>query len=572
MCPASDKMSSSPAEHYGAIGVLLVLIVLLHHFDALETKLPSMVLLIDNEEVVNRGNRLKPLFLNVGRYLTHDFDLWNLLSHLQSHLNLVIHFEWIKGHQDVVDSSSSNLFVDLNIQVDSLATEIYKEDLPIPQRGFYHSGVVCFHQEGFHVQNINNAIASRESDGRLLAYYKSKGWTEDSLLYVDWIAMEKFLLTLSPIVRCNTIQLMHNWQNTGYQKLQFHNAIHKDVDPSSLESDNNTALRDSRCPLGCGRLEEPFHYMQCTTDTMFAAREKGLSTLREGLEKLKTAPTLIEAIVAGIHCWTYDTEYDLTEESNPLLFDYQHTVLLQQQQQIGWDNFMKGYLSKKWRYIQGSYYKFRKLNKRKYHKDRWILQLLILLQQYRHDLWMLRNASLHGGFDKLHGTLLKTRLLDEVKYYYSRNRDGLSLSDKDMFKLPLAYRRKQGNQQLMLWVKRAALAFELVEENISHQQQLSITDWLTDWTDGTFENTSSSSTATTDIGGPVKRQSDLLDWINLQDGQTRTSACSNTTSNSFLPHTLLDEDTDGCSIEENREIVTDGLHQCHTTNTCILVT
>jgi hypothetical protein len=82
MCPASDKMSSSPAEHYGAIGILLVLIVLLHHFDALDTKLPSLVLLIDNEEAVNRGNRLKPLFLNIGRYLTHDFDLWNLLSHL----------------------------------------------------------------------------------------------------------------------------------------------------------------------------------------------------------------------------------------------------------------------------------------------------------------------------------------------------------------------------------------------------------------------------------------------------------------------------------------------------------
>jgi hypothetical protein len=297
MCPASDKMSLSPAEHYGAIGILLVLIVLLHHFDALDIKLPSLVLLIDNEEVVNRGNRLKPLFLNVGRYLTHDFDLWNLLSHLQSHLKLMIHFEWIKGHQDLVDSSSSNLFVDLNIQMDSLATEIYREDLPIPQRGFYHSGVVCFHQEGCHVQNINNAVASRESDGRLLDYYKSKGWTEDSLLHVDWIAMEKFLNTLSPIVRCNTIQLMHNWQNTGSQKLQFHNALHKGVNPHSVDGSNSTALRDSQCPLGCGCLEEPFHYIQCTVDTMFEAREKGLSTLKQGLEKLKTAPTLIEVFL-----------------------------------------------------------------------------------------------------------------------------------------------------------------------------------------------------------------------------------------------------------------------------------
>jgi hypothetical protein len=184
---------------------------------------------------------------------------------------------------------------------------------------------------------------------------------------------------------------------------------------------------------------------------------------------------------------------------------------------------------------------------------------------------MLWNASLHGGFDKLHGNLLRSRLLEEVKYFYSRNRDGLSLSDKDMFKLPLAYRKKQGNQQLMLWVKHAAMVFDSVEENISQQQQLSITDWLTDWTDGTLETASSSRVAKTDNIRPFRRQSDLLDWINSQDGQTHTFDCSNTASNSLPPNTLLDEDADGSSTEENREIVTDGLHQCHTTNMCILV-
>jgi hypothetical protein len=38
MCPASDRMSSSPAEHYGALAVLIVLVVLLHHHDMLDKK------------------------------------------------------------------------------------------------------------------------------------------------------------------------------------------------------------------------------------------------------------------------------------------------------------------------------------------------------------------------------------------------------------------------------------------------------------------------------------------------------------------------------------------------------
>jgi hypothetical protein len=187
MCPASDKMSSSTAEHYDAIGILLILTMLLHHFDTLNTKLPSL--------------SLEPLFLNVGQYLTHNFDLWGLLLHLQLNLNITIHFEWIRGHQDTIDTRSDHLFIDLNTQVDALATDIYNENMTIYQQGAFHSGIVCYHQDGCHVQNITNAVSSRESDGRLLEYYQSKGWAKDSLLHVDWIAMGKFLNTLSPMMQ-----------------------------------------------------------------------------------------------------------------------------------------------------------------------------------------------------------------------------------------------------------------------------------------------------------------------------------------------------------------------------------
>ncbi len=213
MCPESDKMSSSPAEHYGALSILIVLIVLLHHHDALHEKLPTMVLYIDNEEVVNRGNNFDMNFLNVNHYLTHDYDLWRLMVHLQMTLKITIQFEWIKGHQQDSDVSVDQLPIELNNQVDALATAVYELNIPIPQRGAYHSGQVCFHQEGFHVQNIAKAISARESDARLLTYYKSKGWTEEALLRVDWTSLDKFLLTQSPIARCNTIQFMYNLKN-----------------------------------------------------------------------------------------------------------------------------------------------------------------------------------------------------------------------------------------------------------------------------------------------------------------------------------------------------------------------
>jgi hypothetical protein len=34
-----------------------------------------------------------------------------------------------------------------------------------------------------------------------------------------------------------------------------------------------------------------------------------------------------------------------------------HTQLLQTQEKIGWENFLKGYIAKDWGHIQASYYK-----------------------------------------------------------------------------------------------------------------------------------------------------------------------------------------------------------------------
>lgn len=83
-------------------------------------------------------------------------------------LRITIQFEWIKGHQNSTDNPLDQFSIELNTQADSLATDIYKSDLR----------QVCFHQEGFHVQDIANAISSRESDQHMLDYYRSKGWTE----------------------------------------------------------------------------------------------------------------------------------------------------------------------------------------------------------------------------------------------------------------------------------------------------------------------------------------------------------------------------------------------------------
>jgi hypothetical protein len=471
--PASDKMSSSPTEHYGAIAILVVLIVILYHHNEDGYGWPTLMLYIDNQEVVDRGSTRRPNFLNIGQYLTHDFDLWMVMSQLQDHLALKVEFEWIKGHQCLSMDIDNSTGVLLNIDVDQLATKQYSKNIITPQCGVFHAGTVCYHQEGNHVQDIHNAITSRETDCDILNYYRSKGWKCENLKRVDWVTLGKFLKRRHPIERCKIIQLMHDWQHTGYQKQQF-----------QYES-NSSHTRDAHtdCPLHCGHLEMPLHYMHCTSDIIMTAHTKGLEKLEKSLYKFHTSPPLLEAILNGLLCWETYTEYDLDGESHPTLFDIPHTRLLETQKEIGWDKFLKGFIVKDWGILQGQYYQQQSnLNRRKYTKKTWSHNLLLQLHYYRQQVWKVRNDTLHGGVTKEQRQLNRTQMIMEVKALYKKNRRRIPLCERILFQLPLRFRIKQGNQQLQLWIKRAKLMFATYEDiPIKNDQCTRITDWLSNW-------------------------------------------------------------------------------------------
>ncbi len=377
--PKSNKMSSAPTEHYGAIAVLIVLIVLTRHHGQDSATWPDAILLIDNKEVVNRGNTLSPTFLNARTFLMHDYDLWMVLADLQLHLKLGINFEWIKSHQTKSNNTPPTKEeqalleqkVQINTDVDNMASHAYRNEQSYTERGAFLSGEVCYHQDGAHVQDITKAISSIDSDFTIIQYYLSKGWKMKNLQQVDWIGMEKFMKKQSPISRCNIVQMIHDWQNTGSQKEKFFysDSLKQRITQSVIDKGE----RLSKCPMGCKKTEVPFHFMKCMSDVMVDTRTKGLTDLGKGLSKLKTAPSLSEAIIHGIQCWTDEVEYDLDEKSHELLFSESHSKLLIVQSDIGWEYFVKGFIAKDWGHIQSSFYKTIRVNSLKFNRTRWVV-------------------------------------------------------------------------------------------------------------------------------------------------------------------------------------------------------
>jgi hypothetical protein len=134
------------------------------------------------------------------------------------------------------------------------------------------------------------------------------------------------------------------------------------------------------------------------------------------------------------------TEFELTAETHPLLFDIPHSQLLQNQHEIGWDKFVKGFLTKDWGILQGRYYRSQKLpNTRKFTRQVWMHNLLLQLHLYHHRIWMVQNETLHGGVTQAQKRVSSTHLINEVKVLYRKNRCRIPIREQSLFHLPLRF-------------------------------------------------------------------------------------------------------------------------------------
>jgi hypothetical protein len=83
---------------------------------------------------------------------------------------------------------------------------------------------------------------------------------------------------------------------------------------------------------------------------MCKQRNIELPNITKELQKMKTAPSMKEAILEGLKCVINETEYDLHEDSHLLLFSEAHLYMLEKQKRIGWEYFLKGFVVKEWGY------------------------------------------------------------------------------------------------------------------------------------------------------------------------------------------------------------------------------
>lgn len=150
----------------------------------------------------------------------------------------------------------------------------------------------------------------------------------------------------------------------------------------------------SRCPRCNVENETVTHVLQCPAPLAKSTWNKAIEDLQKWALDQKGCPEMINIIISSIQSWQSITPYHTFHPQNTTL-----QQAIKQQDNIGWQNFIEGFWSKKWRTYLEDYFLLKRIQKSALV---WMVNLQHQLWNIMRIMWDHRNATLHNDGTTLH--------------------------------------------------------------------------------------------------------------------------------------------------------------------------
>ena len=263
----------------------------------------------------------------------------------------------------------------LNIEMDSYAkrgVQLNEEGIKI--RPIYsHTVMGIYNEENHLMTNITEHIYEHVNGKQIKKFTKAKyHWDDEAYVSIHWHGLNQAITTYTQFKRTKICQLMFNWQNTGFQKIQIEGT-------------------DGKCPTQCGEIEGYNHYLACRDERMKKVRYKELQKVKKGLEKSNTYPGIITAVLGILSNGIVNTVEKFTCQTTPL--DKEIQQALDDQFRLDQNAFEKGFLSNKW---QNAHNVWKETQISSKGDSLWIRNLILLVHEYTYTIWKFRNEIIHG--------------------------------------------------------------------------------------------------------------------------------------------------------------------------------
>ena len=195
--------------------------------------------------------------------------------------------------------------------------------------------------------------------------------------------------------------------------------------------------------------------------------QSAIRDVTKWLTKQGTAPALTSILTRILYKYTQGK----TAELNTWNFDNEPNSedlyeLVQDQKEIGWDNFFKGRISKRWGDIQDRFFVALDLPDCQAYKTGlwWASNVIRQIIYFSLNSWQIRNDALHK--DKVQTTYNEERkeLRCRVRWWYNQEKKMESATMKNYFKKSMLSRAKDTNQSLSCWIDSVELSYKYATE------------------------------------------------------------------------------------------------------------
>jgi hypothetical protein len=345
----------------------------------------TVTIYCDNEALVDIVNYQSWRKFTRKFYYSSDADVIKEIVIMMRYIRSfqeIIHIKHIKGHQDR-GPNALTYPATLNVAADHAATEALQLppaekqlDLPTQKASLYINNQLVSSHHTRHLREAYLLIPFREHLNNI------NNWSEVIFDTVWWSphgkAMNKF---------------------GTHQQLMLQKYLNNRL-PTNKRENRYYKYISSGCSV-CHELETQQHILQCTGCMLRnTARKQYLVDLRSYFEQTYVSPTTTHVILSSVSAY-------INGHAPPTLqfFGLENTTSLAlafvEQSNIGWDQWFKGKLSKKWKdvYEHDLHHGILQTNNhpRVIAAEVWATNIIYRTWEYVRNSWQIRNDSEHGN-------------------------------------------------------------------------------------------------------------------------------------------------------------------------------
>jgi hypothetical protein len=437
---AKELMQSFRAEGYGMLAALRYILHAFKYTDNWPEKATTIHMYCDNLPLIQRiGWHEKRIVTTPKDVFRSDYDLEVAIKETIDTLRerkIHIKEKHVRGHQDKhAEYDNLSRAEQLNVHADTEATTALQEHSKIEDYNQMPTIIsMLYHQ--------NLPITSKETETLRQLYGQIKysehvtnreNWKPATYATVWWEAHRRSLTKLE--------------DNDRTRITKFVNRIL----PTNTKLHQQDTQHSTKCP-SCNEPETNDHVSACEHPDRAKLRKNMIRTVRKTMDKTNTSIQTQEVILQGLTDAILHgaDKLDLTKISFTPTGSLNYA--LQDQNAIGWTNFYKGRLSKKWEQVQKDHY--RKTKAAKADPYKWATSVITTMWQGFLQMWESRNDDQHGRDNIDAISKEREKLLKKTRQLYEQ-KESIDPEDRRLYHKPVATWENETNKKIRDWINLA---------------------------------------------------------------------------------------------------------------------